>query len=143
MTVHPYELKPMDWTPTMDPTIKAQWVEALRSGEYKQGKSKLHLVEENTYCCLGVLCELAVKAGVTTSQVVSLPGYGPVTFYGPEGSRRDDLLPRDVMEWAGIGKAAPAVPTEANPNYYIKLSHRNDTDDWDFTAIANVIEQFL
>lgn len=51
-----------------DPTLKAQWVTALRSGDYIQGKSALQY--GGNYCCLGVLCEVMVKNGsdlVTTS----------------------------------------------------------------------------
>jgi hypothetical protein len=41
--------------------LKAKWLAALRSGEYKQGKSALKdgFGDENKYCCLGVLCEVA------------------------------------------------------------------------------------
>jgi hypothetical protein len=44
----------------MDAELKAKWVKALRSGEYKQGTGYLHGSQTNTYCCLGVLC----KAGL-------------------------------------------------------------------------------
>jgi hypothetical protein len=37
----------------MQPELKAKWVKALRSGEYKQGRKYLSNYEE--YCCLGVL----------------------------------------------------------------------------------------
>ena len=43
----------------MDPELKKKWIEALRSGKYKQGKNRLHRAEDNSYCCLGVLCEVA------------------------------------------------------------------------------------
>jgi hypothetical protein len=36
--------------------IKAKWVAALRSGEYKQIKGNLKT--SSGYCCLGVLCEI-------------------------------------------------------------------------------------
>lgn len=36
--------------------IKAEWVAALRSGEYKQGTSFLYR-SNGTYCCLGVLAK--------------------------------------------------------------------------------------
>lgn len=34
------------------------WPQALESGEFSQGKHELHDEIENTYCCLGVACEL-------------------------------------------------------------------------------------
>lgn len=38
------------------------WIEALRSGEYKQTKEKLKS-KSGGFCCLGVLCDLAAKDG--------------------------------------------------------------------------------
>jgi hypothetical protein len=40
----------------VDHEIKTLWVEALRSGYYKQGKNVLK--DNNRYCCLGVLKHL-------------------------------------------------------------------------------------
>jgi hypothetical protein len=41
----------------MHPGIKQEWVTALRSGKYEQGHWKLRL-ENDTFCCLGVLCDI-------------------------------------------------------------------------------------
>lgn len=43
----------------MDKELKAKWVEALRSGDFKQTQSVLHDPQNNSYCCLGVLCKVA------------------------------------------------------------------------------------
>ncbi len=46
----------------MDPEAKRAWVEALRSGEYKQGCDVLALVSRDgraAFCCMGVLCDVA------------------------------------------------------------------------------------
>lgn len=42
------------------------WVAALRSGDYKQGKSCLRceVRGDDRWCCLGVVTDLAIKAGV-------------------------------------------------------------------------------
>lgn len=40
----------------MDATLKAKWVEALRSGEYRQTVGSLKCGD--SYCCLGVLAVL-------------------------------------------------------------------------------------
>lgn len=42
----------------MDQALKAKWVEALRSGEYKQGSGVLFDTYAGSYCCLGVLCKV-------------------------------------------------------------------------------------
>lgn len=40
----------------MNAQLKAKWVEALRSGKFKQGSGWLERNE--AYCCLGVLCAI-------------------------------------------------------------------------------------
>ena len=40
-----------------------KWVAALESGEYKQGVGALRNSDDE-FCCFGVACDLAVKAGV-------------------------------------------------------------------------------
>jgi hypothetical protein len=42
----------------MNSELKAKWVEALRSGEYKQAEGKLHDTKNDAFCCLGVLCKV-------------------------------------------------------------------------------------
>src|SRR5690348_17476896 len=101
----------------MDPQIKAEWVAALRSGEYRQGSGTLRS-DQDEFCCLGVLCDLAVKAGVPGitveerhSQVSNtLLGYA---YGGPEipdvkGSTTSyAYLPAAVMAWAGLDSENP------------------------------------
>ena len=38
-----------------------KWVEALRSGEYKQGVGCLYDSRHDKYCCLGVACKVYEK----------------------------------------------------------------------------------
>jgi len=45
----------------MNKELKDKWVVALRSGKYKQGGDCLRNSRENTYCCLGVLCDIHPK----------------------------------------------------------------------------------
>lgn len=40
---------------------KARWVEALRSGKYKQGKGRLR--DGDCFCCLGVGCDVYDPSG--------------------------------------------------------------------------------
>ncbi len=40
----------------MNKEIKAKWLKALRSGEYKQGKERLY--HAGRHCCLGVLADI-------------------------------------------------------------------------------------
>lgn len=49
----PHKLKPED---------KAKWVEALRSGKYRQSKNflKHRFGGTTSFCCLGVACEIGI-----------------------------------------------------------------------------------
>jgi hypothetical protein len=87
--------------------IKAEWVAALRSGFYKQGKYQLREQGEFYDPC-GVLCELAVNAGVLDPARFtpkrdddperSWSGYQ----YGTTGDNGGTGLPKAVQEWAGL-----------------------------------------
>ncbi len=46
----------------MDADLKKRWIEALESGDYKQGKGALRS-HRDEYCCLGVLCDLVQPDG--------------------------------------------------------------------------------
>lgn len=59
MTTSPKPTGQVQVAARMDPEVKARWVAALRSGEYKQIKGALK--REGGHCCLGVLCDLYAK----------------------------------------------------------------------------------
>ena len=70
-----------------------KWVRALRSGKYKQGRECLCV--DGKFCCLGVVCELAIKAGVRVKKSETQE----------DGVRYDEqacVLPTKVMEWVGL-----------------------------------------
>lgn len=43
----------------MEASLKAKWIEALRSGQYRQTQARLRTNDGLGYCCLGVLCEIS------------------------------------------------------------------------------------
>jgi hypothetical protein len=53
----------------MKKEIKKRWVDALRSGEFRQGRR--YLKRDGKYCCLGVLCEIQNSAEDKDSQFPS------------------------------------------------------------------------
>src|SRR6266496_5922598 len=61
-----------------------EWVRRLRSGEYKQGQSYLVTLRKNkksTYCCLGVLTEMAYEKGIVAKRVKVLePGLSVINY---------------------------------------------------------------
>lgn len=80
----------------MDERVKKLWVDALRSGQYPQGRYSLQ-GEDGRFCCLGVLCDLAKKEEVC-SHVVDKSLFGTFNMYDGE----EEFLPESVMEWADI-----------------------------------------
>ena len=152
----------------MAPEVKKLWLDALRSGEYIQGRGRLTAIVERgagedkeANCCLGVLCELAVRAGRATRQerngtcVIVYWSVGKVTDVN--GS----FLPDQVVAWAGLthnyGTAEPYALVERLPErvrqqikeYYdvsghefVSLSSLNDAGA-PFSLIADIIEHAL
>lgn len=111
-----------------------QWIKALRSGKYKQGRSFLHKHTKNGdhYCCLGVLCDLAVKAGVIDS-----PTYNASENIFEYGKKKDTtLLPYKVQKWAGLRTDGGNFCTS---KFTDNLAELND-EGKRFTTIATFIE---
>lgn len=128
-------------------TVIKQWVDALRSGEYKQTVGKLHRTQPSDIdhitgpgmCCLGVLCDLAYKAGV----VDRAARFGTIVAYAGES----DVLPRAVQEWAGLGHDNPYVnhtveydDQDQPEKVYEPVTILNDDHRLGFPAIADAIE---
>ncbi len=85
----------------MDQIAKGKWLIALRSGKYKQGSGRLRS-RDDTYCCLGVLCDVAIESGWTPHKGERDPSYTmlganaylPLKFglhVGISGEREDDI----------------------------------------------------
>lgn len=113
----------------MNQQIKHEWVAALRSGGVEQCKEQLNYGPNNAYCCLGVLCEMAVEAGIVTLKD---------EVYTSVNDRNDcdsGVLPRSVMKWAGLHSNTPK-PKHLKNN----LVRLNDTGHT-FSQIADIIEE--
>lgn len=133
----------------MNKDIAKLWVDALRSGKYPQAKEVL--CSNEGYCCLGVLCELAVEAGVIP------PGREPTEEEWSDNAGDLPDVPNDiegviaydgyatmpsvkVQGWAGlktsIGSFMENTDTE---NTYTCLASKNDGGAT-FAEIADIIE---
>lgn len=126
----------------MSPEIKGKWVQALRSGDYRQGKGRLRVGE--TYCCLGVLCELAVQDGVVSRNLCQPLGDVYLYYYTGKGSlpiQRESLLPFEVQEWARLDTINPRVRLEWGTDL-TPLASINDAG-FTFEVIADLIEKQL
>lgn len=112
----------------MNPNIAQKWVAALRSGEYFQGHSHLRNLD-NTFCCLGVLCDLHARENNTAWD---LNNNVEIWFYDGDCG----VLPDSVQNWAEMkdhqGKLGRG---ESN-----LLTNMNDSGKT-FAEIANIIEK--
>lgn len=118
----------------MNADIKKRWIAALRSGEYQQGQGELK-TSSGTYCCLGVLCELAKADGVG--------GWNHLrNFEVNANDLSSGALPAGVREWAGLESSDPRVVNESDGQKW-HLSSVNDNLQFDFNKIADLIEEQL
>ena len=99
------------------------WVEALRSGKYKQGQGVLRSADDH-YCCLGVLCDLA---GVEWNT-----GY---TGNYHAGVGQFATAPFEVTDFVGLANEAGSFGAGGDG-----LATRNDSGAT-FEEIADLIER--
>lgn len=128
----------------MNPDIKANWITSLTNGEYHQGTGELRTVKDE-YCCLGVLCDLAVKAGIAEWEYTTASGWLVI----PKGSNSEQasmldvggaIIPRFIREWADLDDANPTVYRDQNDEV-MALSQANDSLELPFTEIARMIRE--
>jgi hypothetical protein len=123
--------------------VRELWVVALLSGRFRQGVGKLTAVVDRSdgstaefHCCLGVLCELAVEAGVqVTVRDDGEPGHQLRSY---DGQR--NFPPRSVLEWAGLLERNPSVRYD---DRVVTLGLLNDEAGASFELIAQLVEEQL
>lgn len=119
----------------MNPEVKKLWVDALRSGKFKQARNTLKL--DGGYCCLGVLCEISPFEERQTETGVSFWGSTSPNYDSPATG----VLSWEVQAWAGLDDYNPligfinGVPAPA--------SFFNDVEGKSFDEIADLIEENL
>ena len=102
--------------------IQSMWIEALRSGKYKQGRRRLF--GDNTYCCLGVACEVL---GIPKKQ----DSVGTWVF----GEGMYGVISSDVAKQLGLHNEFGAARVGPKPG----LMTMND-DGTSFEEIADALE---
>ena len=114
--------------------VKEKWINALRSGEYEQGKGKLR--KDNNYCCLGVLCDIYNKETGDGEWVLKYKlGDNNVFNFNTNRESVDDVLSYNIANWAGL--------VNNNPNIITKAIAGINDDGATFEEIANLIETHL
>jgi hypothetical protein len=101
----------------MTPELKATWIEALRSGKYKQGREYLYR-SNGEFCCLGVLCDVLDPTDWRKSEVTDTA----FTY-----RRSSSWAPASVIDELDQGK----------------LIAMNDDQLASFDEIADYIEYYL
>jgi hypothetical protein len=101
----------------MNTELKQKWVEALRSGEYRQIRGRLNDYD-NGYCCLGVLCKVAgyevIGTNILENEKIVVENYIAI----------DNLIKDDSYD----------------VSYFIQL---NDNNRYTFDEIAEYVEKNL
>lgn len=153
-------------TERMDESVKRRWLEALRSGDYQQ--TDAYLSRDNRYCCLGVLCEIALEDGVVRKQQpCDSPGE---EYFNPKAVEdySGKVLPEVVSAWASLIdenptlivnlhdlpvdvvsrmldlKGTPPINGNSGEAYYkLALAELNDIYGLSFSQIADLVEKYL
>ena len=108
----------------MNQEIKQRWIQALRSGEYQQGRE--NLFHCGKFCCLGVLTDLYIKEhGLQWKQ-----DSGDLWSFEEEGG----VLPLSVRKWSGIPEPNPMI---GNADATVHNDQRFES----FATIADYIEK--
>lgn len=124
-----------------------KWVEALRSGKYKQGQHVMRSGRDK-FCCLGVACDISEEASWHKNKETDGWYYGDwkneetlsnhmVNFFGlnsEEGTLNGDSL-SDELKLSIKEQTKGKVRVNAS----FSLAHLNDSGV-DFDTIADIIE---
>lgn len=99
------------------------WIKALRSNKYIQGTGVLFDDEFNSYCCLGVLCDMIGMKPIKRNDS---------TYFGKDYQ----IAPYTAMQAVGLTDQHGTYEDEDNENC---LTSDND-EGVSFDVIANIIE---
>lgn len=112
--------------------VKKLWLEALRSGKYRQVKGSLRR-PNGGFCVFGVLCNLHAEAHpeIAAQQTREREYMGQTQF-----------LPTAVAKWAGITDGAMVNAGSETHPYHATLMHLNDLS-YSFEKLAGIIEKQL
>lgn len=138
----------------MKQEIATELVTRLRSGAYIQGQGALKVVDSEgnvKNCCLGIVCDMAVEAGVIppdefdhSTDYPAEPSYR-VYRYGVGDEANYSTLPSAVQDWAEMysdnGSFEDRCGAEKEMGGLYCLSGFNDTG-FTFPQIADLIERY-
>jgi len=126
----------------MNERVAHLWADALDSGEYRQGTGRLRKMDDGeSYCCLGVLCELHRRETKNGEWVHCLDDSW--NYRDSSGCWSGEQLTPLVREWAGLHTDSPeipaAIPSEADEDdrsVAELITELNDSWGWEFERFA-------
>lgn len=130
-----------------------KWLDALRSGDYKQGQYQLYNDLNDTYCCLGVLCDVAglrkSKDSYENSGFVEDELFLGANIYESSLPEKLNLPEELVLPIETIKNLKDQDVIQTLINYYrientvsISLIELNDDEAFSFNTIADIIELY-
>jgi hypothetical protein len=121
----------------MEPGLVRQWIDALLSGEYRQGRMQLK-DRYDGYCCLGVAVE-ACFGGFNTSENTYLPSMASLSDDDAHKLGLEKELSEDAINYYSEKWNRDDVP----PTLISLAMYMNDTIGATFDEIASVLEEEL
>lgn len=109
-------------------SVMKKWVKALRNEKYFQNRGSLK--EGNSYCCLGVLCDI--------SKIGKWEGDGVLFCYNDGDNSEIGTISPKVKEWAGLQHCDGEIKLKRST---ISLITLNDARARSFKQIAAFIER--
>lgn len=114
-----------------------KWIEALRSGRYKQAQHRLH--KADGFCCLGVACNLFAPESSASSILDEITGSWITAYFGEKAFLPDQLR-------RSLGLSTPAGDFDGQEfvvqgrwTHVYSLADANDKGA-SFDEIAEIIE---
>ena len=113
----------------MQTELKTKWIEALRSGEYRQAQGILKDVSGSAYCCLGVLCEISGIGSFEDSEycLELTPEQQAEYDYDEEMAYAEGELSLPMLDSFGLNSTQQSTLIQMNDN---DLSPFNEIADW-------------
>lgn len=120
----------------MNPKVKELWIEALRSGDYKQTIN--YLRDDVGYCCLGVLCNIYLEQVSDDCKWTEDNNFQyPYEYEDDLFAYEAESLPQCVIDWSDLPDENPDIVAKD-----MDLATLND-EGASFKEIADLIEEEL
>lgn len=123
-------------------TNQKKWIEALRSGKYKQGDSVLRDFNDN-FCCLGVAHDIFPNEDYEENWTLDGPGHirDELDCYCADGEW--EVASNRIVELLGLKNMVGTPITTELPNeeYALELTQYNDGGA-SFEEIADILETY-